>query len=76
MALFTVPADPLPIIYFSFFIRYKSTVILFGMILNLVRVFYGFEYCFIPFLSITKSTFGKINWDYYLKKIILILVHD
>ena len=42
------------------------------MILDLVSVFCGLEYYLIPFLSITRSTFGKISYDYPLKLILVI----
>jgi hypothetical protein len=48
------------------------TFILLGIILDLVSVFWGLEYYLIPFLSITRSTFGKISYDYPLKLILVI----
>lgn len=38
-----------------------------GIILNFVRVFWGLLSCLIPFLSIMRSTLGKISFDYSLK---------
>lgn len=67
-ALLTTLAAPLPIVYFSFFYNKKVTIILAGIILNFVRLFCGLLSCLIPFLSIIKSTLGKISFDSYLNQ--------
>lgn len=50
---------------FTFLIQ-KFTTIFAGMILNFVKLFCGLLSCLIPFLSIMRSTFGKISFDSYL----------
>lgn len=52
-------------------INILNTFMFYGIIFNLVNVFCGFEYCFIPLPSITKSNFGKTKCEFYLIIIIL-----
>lgn len=52
---------------FLLVITKNCTIIFAGMILNFVKLFCGLLSCLMPFLSIIRSTFGKINFDYYLE---------
>ncbi len=49
---------------------------LLGIILNFVRLFCGLLSCLMPFLSIIKSTLGKISFDYYLRYLIKYITKD